>query len=122
MTASSACLAGKESCRARRCVASVQLSLEQVTSYFAFATSGDFSMCCLCCRTNTCKEDLLTIKGTGMGLGGLALALLGARVVLTDTAEVLPMLTSNYERNLSPAALRSSGSALVGAVGAVEVN
>ena len=41
-----------------------------------------------------------------MGLGGLALAMLGADVVLADVAEVLPLLRTNYERNLSPAALR----------------
>jgi hypothetical protein len=56
-----------------------------------------------------------------MGLGGLACAMLGAAVVLTDTAEVLPLLTRNYEANLSPAALRGAGSDLAGAVGLVEV-
>ena len=56
-----------------------------------------------------------------MGLGGLACAMLGAAVVLTDTAEVLPLLARNYEANLSPAALRVAGSDLAGAVGAVEV-
>ena len=55
-----------------------------------------------------------------MGLAGLTCALLGARVVLTDTAEVLPLLARNAEANLSPAALRCSGSALAGAAGAVE--
>jgi predicted nicotinamide N-methyase len=44
--------------------------------------------------------------GAGMGLAGLSLALLGADVTLTDVAEVLPLLQANYERNLSPAALR----------------
>ncbi|KAK9830946.1 hypothetical protein WJX81_000881 [Elliptochloris bilobata] len=59
--------------------------------------------------------------GAGMGLAGFACALLGARVMLTDTAAVLPLLARNYEANLSPAALRSSGSELAGAVGPVEV-
>lgn len=44
--------------------------------------------------------------GSGMGLGGLAFALLGADVVLSDMAPVLPLLRRNYENNLSPAALR----------------
>lgn len=44
--------------------------------------------------------------GSGMGLAGLALALVGADVVLTDVAEVLPLLRRNSEANLSPAALR----------------
>ncbi|KAL6754414.1 putative methyltransferase-domain-containing protein [Haematococcus lacustris] len=38
--------------------------------------------------------------GAGMGLGGMALALMGAQVTLTDTAEVLPMLRRNCEGNL----------------------
>lgn len=46
--------------------------------------------------------------GSGMGLAGLALALVGADVVLTDTAEVLPLLRRNSEANLSPAALRGA--------------
>lgn len=44
--------------------------------------------------------------GAGMGLGGMALAMLGADCVLTDVAEVLPLLTRNYEANISPAACR----------------
>ncbi|GBF92173.1 hypothetical protein Rsub_05255 [Raphidocelis subcapitata] len=46
--------------------------------------------------------------GSGMGLGGLAFALLGADVVLTDMLPVLPLLRRNYENNLSPAALRAA--------------
>ena len=38
--------------------------------------------------------------------GGLAFALLGAEVTLTDLAPVLPLLERNYAANLSPAALR----------------
>ena len=44
--------------------------------------------------------------GSGMGLGGFAFGLLGCETVVTDTAEVLPLLQRNYENNLSPAALR----------------
>ncbi|MEW5306988.1 MAG: hypothetical protein WDW36_009411 [Sanguina aurantia] len=47
--------------------------------------------------------------GAGMGLGGLAFAMMGADVIITDTTEVLPMLRRNYERNLSPAAINASG-------------
>eukprot|EP00198_Chlamydomonas_reinhardtii_P003232 XP_001692568.1 predicted protein [Chlamydomonas reinhardtii] len=44
--------------------------------------------------------------GAGMGLAGMAFAMVGANVVLTDTADVLPLLRINYETNLSPAAVR----------------
>ncbi len=44
--------------------------------------------------------------GAGMGLGGLAFAMLGADVLLTDVAAVLPLLRRNYENNMSPPALR----------------
>ena len=44
--------------------------------------------------------------GAGMGLGGLAFAMLGANVLLTDVAAVLPLLRRNYENNLSPPVLR----------------
>ena len=37
---------------------------------------------------------------------GMAFAMVGANVVLTDTADVLPLLRINYETNLSPAAVR----------------
>lgn len=44
--------------------------------------------------------------GSGMGLGGIAFALLGCQdVTLTDKADVLPLLQSNVHVNLSPAAL-----------------
>ena len=98
-----------------------QSSLEQVTFGLTLLPPVLVHKVVNAAEQRVTGKDLLTLKGTGMGLGGLALALLGASVVLTDTAEVLPMLTSNYERNLSPAALRSSGSALADAVGAVEV-
>jgi predicted nicotinamide N-methyase len=59
--------------------------------------------------------------GSGMGLGGLALAMLGCNVVLTDLPSVLPRLQRNYEMNLSKSALTASRSALVGNVGHIEV-
>ncbi|PNH06976.1 Methyltransferase-like protein 21D, partial [Tetrabaena socialis] len=44
--------------------------------------------------------------GAGMGLAGMAFAMVGADVVLTDTLDVLDLLRINYESNLSPAAVR----------------
>lgn len=45
--------------------------------------------------------------GAGMGLGGMAFALMGANVVLTDITEpVLELLRQNVSYNLSKAALR----------------
>ncbi|KXZ53685.1 hypothetical protein GPECTOR_6g602 [Gonium pectorale] len=44
--------------------------------------------------------------GAGMGLAGMAFAMVGADVVLTDTADVLGLLRINYDNNMSPAAVR----------------
>ena len=52
--------------------------------------------------------------GSGMGLAGLAMAALGCHVTLTDTAEVLPLLCINAERNLSPTALQGMHHACAG--------
>lgn len=41
-----------------------------------------------------------------MGLGGLAFAMMGCDVVLTDVAEVIPLLQRNFENNLSRSALQ----------------
>ena len=46
--------------------------------------------------------------GAGMGLGGLAFAMLGCDVLLTDVAAVLPLLRRNCMNNLSPAVLRGA--------------
>ena len=46
--------------------------------------------------------------GSGMGLGGFALALLGCQTVVTDTKEVLSLLQRNYENNLTPAVLQGT--------------
>lgn len=42
--------------------------------------------------------------GSGMGLAGFALALLGCNATLTDVASVLPLLRNNAQANLGPAA------------------
>jgi len=44
--------------------------------------------------------------GSGTGAAGLALALLGADVTLTDVAGVVPLLRTNADANLGPAARR----------------
>lgn len=49
--------------------------------------------------------------GAGMGLGGMAFAILGADVTLTDVAEVMPLLQRNYEMNLAPATCRGETNA-----------
>ncbi|GAB4813580.1 hypothetical protein N2152v2_000626 [Parachlorella kessleri] len=76
---------------------------------------GDFSR--QRCRGRRCLE-----LGSGMGLGGLAFALLGAHVTLTDLGPVLPLLARNYQQNLAPAVLRvGDASWASGAVGRVDV-
>jgi hypothetical protein len=56
-----------------------------------------------------------------MGLGGMALALLGCDVMLTDVAEVLPLLRRNAAQ-VRPEALRAADGAVRGAdVGRAEV-
>lgn len=44
--------------------------------------------------------------GAGMGLGGIALALLGCCMCVTDMPEVLPLLEANVCNNLSSVRLR----------------
>ncbi len=44
--------------------------------------------------------------GAGMGLGGIALALLDMEVVLTDMKDVLPLLRRNCEINLGVGKVR----------------
>ncbi|KAL4448418.1 hypothetical protein ABPG75_005637 [Micractinium tetrahymenae] len=44
--------------------------------------------------------------GAGMGLAGMAMALLGCEVAFTDIGAVLPLLKHNVEQNVSPAALK----------------
>jgi predicted nicotinamide N-methyase len=54
---------------------------------------GDFA------KTRVKGKRVLEL-GAGMGLGGIAFSLLGASVVLTDVAEVIPLLKRNVELNL----------------------
>ena len=56
-------------------------------------------------RQHVAKRQCVDL-GSGMGLAGLAMAALGCTVTLTDTAEVLPLLRVNAERNMSSAALQ----------------
>lgn len=44
--------------------------------------------------------------GSGMGLGGMAIGLLGCKeVILTDLKSILPLLQKNVDANLSTSAL-----------------
>ncbi|XP_024542272.1 protein N-lysine methyltransferase METTL21A-like isoform X1 [Selaginella moellendorffii] len=45
--------------------------------------------------------------GAGCGVAGLAMALMGCNVVLTDQVEVLPLLLKNVERNVARIKLAS---------------
>ncbi|EFN56375.1 hypothetical protein CHLNCDRAFT_144895 [Chlorella variabilis] len=60
--------------------------------------------------------------GAGMGLAGMALALLGADVAFTDIGDVLPLLQRNVDQNISTAALKVKDAAWAAAeVGAARV-
>lgn len=61
------------------------------------ARKGEFS------RANVKGKRALEL-GAGPGLGGMALALLGADVLLTDLQEVVPLIRKNVDANLSRAA------------------
>ncbi|KAF5830984.1 putative methyltransferase-domain-containing protein [Dunaliella salina] len=50
-------------------------------------------------RTKIAGKRVLEL-GSGMGLGGIAMSLMGADVTLTDTVDVLPLLRRNCELNL----------------------
>lgn len=58
-------------------------------------------------RNRVCGKKALEL-GAGMGLGGMALALLGVDVVSTDVEAVMPLLQLNYSNNMSPSSLRSA--------------
>eukprot|EP00850_Spirogloea_muscicola_P013073 SM000087S23355 [mRNA] locus=s87:265381:268142:+ [translate_table: standard] len=59
--------------------------------------------------------------GAGCGLAGLGFALLGGNVLLTDQAEVLPILMRNADRNSTRAQLTAHDHSSIGHVGTVEV-
>lgn len=59
--------------------------------------------------------------GAGCGLSGLGMALLGCEVVVTDQAEVLPLLRRNMESNMSRAKYSASEYSHLGPIGSVEV-
>ena len=63
------------------------------------ARKGEFS------RANVKGKRALEL-GAGPGLGGLAFALLGADVLLTDLPAVTPLTRKNVDANLSAAALQ----------------
>jgi predicted nicotinamide N-methyase len=60
---------------------------------------GEFS------RAKLAKARALEL-GAGMGLGGIALALMGVDVVITDVADVLPLLRRNCDINLGTGTVR----------------
>lgn len=69
------------------------------------ASQGEFS------RERVSGKRIIEL-GAGMGLGGLAFALLGCKeVVLTDVSSVLPLLQKNVEANLP--SIVSTGRSLV---------
>jgi predicted nicotinamide N-methyase len=59
--------------------------------------------------------------GAGCGLAGIAMALLGCDVVVTDQVAVLPILLRNVERNLARARYTASDNVYQGSIGNVEV-
>ncbi|KAG0589047.1 hypothetical protein M758_2G241000 [Ceratodon purpureus] len=59
--------------------------------------------------------------GAGCGLSGLGMALLGCEVVVTDQAEVVPLLRRNMERNMARAKYSALEYSHLGPIGSVEV-
>ena len=60
---------------------------------------GDFS------RARMISRHVL-VMGSGMGLAGMAAALMGAHVTFSDLPSVLPLLERNVEMNVTPAAAK----------------
>ncbi len=46
--------------------------------------------------------------GAGPGLGGMAFALLGADVLLTDLVDIVPLIRKNVDANFTSAALHGA--------------
>eukprot|EP00210_Caulerpa_lentillifera_P000716 g693.t1 len=75
-------------------------------------------------RGNFSREKVRKFRaielGSGVGLGGIALALLGCQhVTLTDKLELLPLITNNINANLSKSAL--AGTLYEGKIGKIEI-
>ena len=64
------------------------------------ARKGEFS------RANVKGKRAIEL-GAGPGLGGMAFALLGAEVLLTDLADIIPLIRKNVDANFTSAALHS---------------
>ncbi|CAL8464476.1 g4011 [Coccomyxa elongata] len=62
------------------------------------ARKGEFS------RANVKGKRAIEL-GAGPGLGGMAFALLGADVLLTDLADIVPLIRKNVDANFTSAAL-----------------
>ena len=77
-----------------------------VFAHWAAQRQGDFA--------RVRGKRVLELGAGAGGVAGMALALLGAHVTLTDVNEVLPLLRANVANNISPAALRGGpGAALL---------
>ncbi|KAK9904903.1 hypothetical protein WJX75_005147 [Coccomyxa subellipsoidea] len=64
------------------------------------ARKGEFSRA-------TVKGKRACELGAGPGLGGMAFALLGAEVLLTDLPDIVPLIRKNVDANFTSAALHS---------------
>ncbi|EIE19225.1 hypothetical protein COCSUDRAFT_38412 [Coccomyxa subellipsoidea C-169] len=65
------------------------------------ARKGEFS------RANVKGKRAIEL-GAGPGLGGMAFALLGAEVLLTDLADIVPLIRKNVDANFTTAALHGA--------------
>lgn len=65
------------------------------------ARKGEFS------RANVKGKRAIEL-GAGPGLGGMAMALLGADVLLTDLADIVPLIQKNVDANFTLASLHGA--------------